>query len=269
MTILLSDIWPIAEPEGFKAHFARWNGEHEPLEVWVRDRAEWQAWQEYWPGKNDFNRPLIFSLIRFYHEPDAWLFGGVFRVEERHADRYEVSLTDSGAGLIGRLKLRSHYRERTTRVKFENHYNSLEVREILPEPYTGRAFPGYADIDLSFEELQSLVRNGRPDWQAALSSVKGVYLISDVTTDKRYVGIAYGDGGIWSRWSEYAATGHGHVAELQKLVTDPTLSYCRKAFRFALLEHRSSATSKEVMENREGYWKRILMARGEYGLSRN
>ena len=50
------------------------------------------------------------------------------------------------------------------RVNFENHYQNFEVQEILREPYSGRAFPGFEDIDLSFEELETLVRNDRPDW---------------------------------------------------------------------------------------------------------
>lgn len=46
MTILLSHIWPIATPESHKLHFARWNGESQPLEAWARDKREWQGWQE-------------------------------------------------------------------------------------------------------------------------------------------------------------------------------------------------------------------------------
>jgi hypothetical protein len=167
MTIRLSEIWPIAEPEQYKLHFARWNGENQPLEVWARDKQEWQGWQEYRSARDDFNRPFIFSLVQFYHETDIWLFGGVFRVVARHTDSYDVELTKEGEGFLGRLKLRSAYRERATRVKFENHYLGLEVQEILREPYSGRSFPGFEDIDLSFEELETLVRNSRPDWQAA------------------------------------------------------------------------------------------------------
>jgi hypothetical protein len=65
----------------------------------------------------------------------------------------------------------------------------------MSEPYSGRSFPGFEDIDLSFEELEALVRNTRPDWMAALASVKGIYLISDTNTGKRYIGSAYGDQG--------------------------------------------------------------------------
>jgi hypothetical protein len=159
MTILLHHVWRVTAPENYKLHFARWNGANQPLEVWVRDKQEWQGWQEYRPARNDFNRPLIFSQMQFYHESDIWLFGGVYRVSRRRPDAYEVELTDEGAGFIGRLKLRSPYRERATRVKFENYYSGLEVQEVLREPYSGRSFPGFEDIDLSFEELETLVRN--------------------------------------------------------------------------------------------------------------
>lgn len=269
MTILLSEIWPIISPQDYKVHFARWNQQNQPLEVWVRDKSEWLRWQEYWPGRDDFNRPLIFSLIQFYHEPDIWLFGGVFRVMQRHQNRYDVQLTQEGAGFLGRLKLRLSYRERATRVKFENHYAAFEVQEILREPYSGRTFPGFEEIDLSFEELEALVQNSRPDWRSALASVKGIYLISDITTGKRYIGSAYGDEGIWSRWCAYVATGHGGNVELRALVNDPTRAYSRKAFRFALLEYRAFATSDEVILAREAHWKRILLTRGEQGLNRN
>lgn len=269
MMIGLADIWPIAAPETYKLHFARWNGENQPLEVWARDKREWQGWQEYRPARDDFNRPSIFSLIQFYHEPDIWLFGGIFSVLARHPDRYQVELAEEGHCFLGRLKLRSAYRERATRVKFENHYLGLEVQEILREPYSGRSFPGFEDIDLSFEELESLVRHSRPDWQAAFSSIKGIYLISDIATGKRYVGSAYGDQGIWSRWCAYVASGHGGNAELRTLASDPTLEYCRQKFRFALLEARPVSTPDEQILAREAFWKRVLLTRGDYGLNRN
>lgn len=269
MTIKLHDIWPIERPEEFKVHFARWNQHAEPLEVFVRDRAEWQGWQEYRPTRDEFNRPLIFSVMQFYHETDAWLFGGIYRVLTRHEDRYEVELQQFGRGFIGRLKLRSPYRGRTTRVNFENHYDTFEVLEILREPYTGREFPGYDDIDISFEELETLVRNDRPDWKGALESVKGIYLISDTRTGKQYVGSAYSDHGIWSRWCAYVASGHGGNVELRSLVKDPSLQYCRENFRFSLLEHRSARTPDKTILNREDFWKRILLTRGKQGLNHN
>jgi hypothetical protein len=154
-------------------------------------------------------------------------------------------------------------------VNFENHYAGFEVQELLREPYSGRSFPGYEDIDLSFEELETLVRNSRPDWKAALESVKGIYLITDTKTGRRYVGSAYSDQGVWSRWCAYVASGHGGNVELRNLVSDPNLSYCRGNFRFALLEHRPFRVPDDLILAREGFWKRILLTRGEQGLNRN
>src|SRR5262249_10415888 len=153
---------------------------------------------------------------------------------------------DIAADFIGRLKLKSPYNSRAVRVNMEGQYENFEVTEILPEPYTGRPFPGYEDINLSFEEMETLVSNTRPDWKAALESVKGVYLITDVSTGKRYVGSAYGETGIWSRWCAYVHSGHGGNIELRALVTTPNLDYCRTNFRFALLEHRPFRIPDEV-----------------------
>ncbi len=107
------------------------------------------------------------------------------------------------------------------------------------------------------------------DWRASLESVKGVYLITDSRTNKRYVGSAYGESGIWSRWCAYAATGHGGNVELKTLLADEGLDYCRAHFRFALLEHRSFRVSDELILKREDFWKRLLLTRGEEGLNRN
>ena len=267
--ILLKDIWSIEDVREYKVHFGRWNGRERPLDAWVRNREHWHDWQEYRPGRNAFSRPCIFSLMDFYREQDVWLFGGIFRVLARHEDRYEVELTKRGEIFIGRLKLRSPYRSRSTRVNFENHFDKFEVSEILPELYAGRAFPGYESIDLSFTELEALVQNDRPDWRSHLENVKGVYLITDTRTGKRYVGSAYGDQGIWSRWVSYAKSGHGGNAELRELISDQDLAYPRANFRFALLEYSMARTSDETMRKREEFWKEVLLTRSKYGLNRN
>ncbi len=269
MTILLKEIFPISELKDYKVHFAKWNQKHQPLDVFIKSREEWQGWQEYRPGRDDFNRPLIFSLASFYHEPLTWLFGGIFRVLGRPESHYEVELTDIGANLIGRLKIRSPYDSRTVRVNMETQYDEFEVIEVLREPFVGRPFPGYEDINISFEEIETLVRNSRPDWKAALESVKGIYLITDVSTGKRYVGSAYGESGVWSRWCAYVGTGHGGNVELRSLTTDTTLDYYRAHFRFALLEHRPFRVADDIILSRETFWKELLLTRGEQGLNRN
>ena len=162
LPIKLRDIWKIENPEDYKVHFARKNSDGEPLEAWVRSTDEWHGWQEYWPGRNDFNRRHIFALMQFYHETDAWLFGGVFRVRERLPDAYRVELTDELAGFIGRLKLHTPYRSRPTRLKLEKQYDDFEVLEILREPYTGTHSRGFLEsMCLSANSRRSLGANGR------------------------------------------------------------------------------------------------------------
>ncbi len=269
MTILLKDIWPISNLNEYKVHFARYNQHSQPLNVFAKDFTEWQGWQEYKGQRNDFNRPYIFSLIQFYHETDSWLFGGVFKVKERHEDRYEVELDDEGKSFIGRLKIKSTYRQRATRTNLERHFEEFEVQEILREPYSGETFPGYNKIDHSFEQLETLIKRERPDWMSALKNIKGIYLITDTKTGFRYVGAAYGEQGVWSRWCDYIFTGHGHNAELQKLVKVQGIEYCRAYFHFTLIEHLPFNTFDKVIQERENYWKRILFSRGKQGLNRN
>ncbi len=268
-SILLKDIWPVNNVENYKIHFGRWykEGQVYPLDEWVSDSSKWKEWQEYRPGKNEFNREFIFSVMDFYHENDAWLFGGVFRVIGRHEDRYEVELTEKGEKYIGRLKLRLNYKERTTRVKFENHYDKFQVLEILREPYSGMVFPGYENIDIPFTELETVIE--KPDWKLALENMKGIYMITDTSTGKRYIGSAYGDWGIWSRWQDYVYSGHGGNKKLVELLGD-SLDLARANLKFTLLEVFLAKVQDDTVIRRESYWKKALLTRvEEFGLNLN
>ena len=141
----------------------------------------------------------------------------------------------------------------------ERYYACFKVKEILPVPYKGRAFPGFEGIDVSFEELKSYVETGKHDWKSTLENIKGIYLLTDTKTGKRYVGAAHGKNGVWSRWVQYINTCHGENSALKDLVNTEGDQYFRKHFRFALLEHRAFNTPVETILNREKYWKCVLM----------
>jgi len=100
-------------------------------------------------------------------------------------------------------------------------------------------------------------------------NVKGVYLIVDKNNGKKYVGSAYGDGGIWSRWSCYMGTGHGWNDELTKLIQKEGMGYAMENFRLSLLEHRSMKTDDNVIIQRESFWKEALLTRGCFGYNKN
>ena len=83
MSLALASVITIPDAKEYKVHLASWNQEDQPLEVFVRDREEWDDWNRWRSTKDQFNRPYIFSLIDFYPEPDIWLFGGIYRVLSR------------------------------------------------------------------------------------------------------------------------------------------------------------------------------------------
>lgn len=98
--------------------------------------------------------------------------------------------------------------------------------------------------------------------------MKGVYLIIDRSNGKMYVGSAYGDSGIWSRWVCYVETGHGWNDELTKLINTDGIDYARKNFQFSILEFRSMRTDDQVIIEREQYWKRVFQT-NVFGYNKN
>jgi hypothetical protein len=145
----------------------------------------------------------------------------------------------------------------------------MSVSELLKEPYSGERFPGYENICHDFGTLEVVFRTSRPDWRAALENIKGVYLITDKSNGKKYIGAAYGGAGIWSRWGSYMKTGHGWNDELTQLIEREGIDYARQNFRVALLEYRPAKTDDTVTIDREVFWKEALLSRVPHGYNKN
>ena len=273
MPISLSTLLNIQTPSEYKVHLACWNGENQPLNVFVRDRAEWDKWNSWRSSKDEFNRKFILSLAHFYLETDIWLFAGIYRVLGRkpvnQSHSYTVERVPEHDELIGRLKIHLPRPGRARSVKLENYYEQMSVSELLKEPYTGERFPGYEDISYDFETLEAVFRTSKPDWKAALENIKGVYLIADKSNGKKYVGSAYGESGIWSRWECYMNTGHGWNDELTQLIEREGIEYARQNFRISLLEYRPARTDDTLIIAREGFWKEALLSRTPLGYNKN
>lgn len=273
MPIHLSQLLPIQDPTQFKLHVARHNGRDHPLDIFVENKTHWRGWNSWRNPKNEFNRDYIFSLIDFYPENDRWLFGGIFKVLERKdhqgADGYIIEELSEYANLVGRLKIHLPKPSRGRAFLLEKHYERMTVDEILREPYSGALFPGFENIVISFHELKAIVASEKPDWKAALMGVKGVYCIMDRSSGNKYIGSAYGDSGIWSRWSQYVWSGHGGNVRLRELVEDKGIDYVMENFQIALLEHRSFKTDDSVIIQREQHWKRLMLSRGDFGYNGN
>jgi len=276
MDIPLSQIIAIDNLQDYKIHFAVWNGTDDPLDVFVRDWEEWVGWNSWkggWSsskgGRNDFNRTYVFSLIRFYPQPQKWLFGGIFEVLKRNTDSYVVELLDQGKEFIGRLLVQHPGPGVQGRAfKMENYFTDLNVSQILEHRYEGEAFCGADAIVHGFSQLEAIFTQSKSDWKSALENVKGVYLITDTSNGKMYVGSAYGDTGIWSRWSCYIDSGHGWNEGLKEEIKKHGLDYARKNFQFSVLEIFTMKTDDQFIIDREQHWKSALLTR-TFGYNKN
>ena len=136
-----------------------------------------------------------------------------------------------------------------------------EVVEIKGEKSIGD-FQSFSLVDLNYQDLKNLIHF--PDtnltWLKALSSVNGVYLIKDKISGKLYVGSAYGEQGIYGRWTAYAKNGHGGNMELKEL--NPT------NFQFSILEIVPPTATADNVIDCENRWKEKLGTR-IFGLNKN
>lgn len=271
MMIPLNEILAITGPEEYKLHLACQNpdGVH-PLDEFVAHPDNWLGWNEWRGGRNDWTRPRVLSFMEFYPRSDAWLFGGAFEVLERRSDGYKLQPDARLLKYVGRLIASFHRYQgmRGRAFRLESYLDQFTITEILPQVYSGERFPGFERINHGFGALEAIFHAERPDWKAALQSMKGVYVISDKSNGKQYIGSAYGDAGIWSRWACYVGTGHGWNDELVKLVQSKGPKYAREHFHFAILEVMIKSTPDDVVLDREAHWKLALLTR-EHGYNRN
>jgi hypothetical protein len=152
--------------------------------------------------------------------------------------------------------------------KWVQNYKEREVLEIRPKGFV-KEFTGYFDIILEFNELKAIIdkEDSNPIWKNKLSSVSGVYLILDSKTGKQYVGSAYGEGGIWSRWKEYVEKdGHGDDKQLKKLIKKD--KKYNQNFQFSILETLPSNWTQEEVIAHEKQYKDKLGTR-KFGLNSN
>ena len=109
----------------------------------------------------------------------------------------------------------------------------LEVIEILSTAYDGDEFPGYENIRLSFSQLETIIRNKRSGWLDALRNQKAVYLITDTSNGKMYVGSATAQYGmLLQRWTNYIDNGHGGNVEPKHIVDTKGFDYIKANFQY-------------------------------------
>ena len=138
----------------------------------------------------------------------------------------------------------------------------------LQEAGSMGAFPGYAELLLSFADLLRLFSNpgANAGWHARLKAIKAVYLIQHRSSGQLYVGSAAGAQGLWGRWNDYVQNGHGGNVGLRKLLqTDPL---AHNDFSFSVMRVLPWNTSDEEVLRIESLEKAKLGTR-VHGLTRN
>lgn len=151
----------------------------------------------------------------------------------------------------------------------QNGTTAKELLEIRPA-VSKIDFISYDKVILSYDTLHKIVysKAAYKKWEDKLSTVAGVYLITDTKTGKHYVGSASGEnGGIWRRWSEYAQTKHGGNKLLKEFIAADA-DYC-KNFQYSILEvFPIKGDPNDVLDSEKRY-KQKLLSYYPYGLNDN
>lgn len=214
-------------------------------------------------GKMSYDQDdLVIGLAKI--EKDRWLLFDISRVtKDLHIKNdvgYEhVSLEEEYGKYFGRIVVRYHNTSQNLIRRASSIMEHLAVEKVMPDVFDDDIFPGYENVNISWSEMRRNME--KESWKTALQNQKGVYLISDTKTGKLYVGSAYGENMILSRWRNYIDTGHGGNVELKELMAAHGFDYIKQNFRYSILDIYKSKVDDETIIGREGWWKEALLSR--------
>lgn len=252
----------------------RYNGWDDPISIFKRDPKELLGWN-YWNSQSYKKGQISVGLVDM-HGGDWLLFtvGVITKVLDKpkdyHGVQVEFETQSQYEDLFGRVVV--HY-ENKTRQMFrtaDSIINELIIKEILPSFYTGFDFPGYDKVCLPFKDLKTIVNGDYPSYKNALENQKAVYVITDKSNGKLYVGSATAQYGmLLSRWSSYASNGHGGNVELRKIVNAKGIQYVIDNFQYSIIENFNSKVDDSYVLDRESYWKKVLDTKIPHGYNDN
>ena len=250
------------DPKETKVHLAAHNGIVNPLDVYLDEESKFKKWQEHQNRKN-FERRYILSLIQMPGN-SLWLFVGIYKSnsvqksKDQKSFYYTTELTDIAEDLRGRLIIKHVRSGRNSYRNGDGLVDSAHLYEIKSDRVMFSIFKSYKEIFLTRGKLEILFRHSYPSWKGALSTIKGVYLISDSSSGKLYVGSAYGENGIWQRWEEYSKNYHGGNTEFKELFKTKKKG-AFSSFAYSILETFTMDSSKKDIIEAEERWKKKLL----------
>ena len=251
--------------------------------LFKEDETEWEqinAWKTKHPNNNLNHADYLLAFAQYYpYGPEYFIFGGLYKIKKIEPEvfdevGYELTLMDDYKEYRKRLivKLKKTIGRDLYNRLYKNIQDTLEpeVYEIAPNTKLGH-FPGYQNVTLSHPQMQQIISRNEPSWKQALMNVKGVYVITDLSNGKLYIGSASGNtDGIWQRWSDYAnienLTGGNKL--LNEIKLDKGKDYIVNNFQYSILEIFDTKTKADTIINRENYWKNVFCTR-KYGMNYN
>ena len=251
--------------------------------LFKEDETEWEqinAWKTKHPNNNLNHADYLLAFAQYYpYGPEYFIFGGLYKIKKIEPEvydevGYELTLMEDYKEYRKRLivKLKKPIGRDLYNRLYKNIQDTLEpeVYEIAPNTKLGH-FPGYQNVTLSHPQMQQIISRNEPSWKQALMNVKGVYVITDLSNGKLYIGSASGNtDGIWQRWSDYAnienLTGGNKL--LNEIKLDKGKDYIINNFQYSILEIFDTKTKVDTIINRENYWKNVFCTR-KHGMNFN
>ena len=265
MTILINDILNLKNLENTKIRFVVPYLTVDPMELFKNDRKELLNWLFWNYGKKEFKvGQTAIGFVKI--EKDKWLLFDISKINNDlnifNGVGYEYEQIKEFEKYFGRVVIEYKNKVQTLCRKADSVIRDCKVLQILEDTFDDDIFPGYENVNKSWKELQNILNKGA--WKTALENQKGIYLITDKSNGKMYVGSATGDDMIYGRWSTYIKNGHGDNEELRK----KGFSHIKDNFCYSILDIYKSTTPDPIIRKRESWWKKTLQSRA-FGYNKN
>lgn len=252
-------------------------GGQDPMELYLENREKVNTeWLLAKKKKGFFQEgEIAIALVRL-DDQGRWLLTTIKRitkaldvVSETGAIAYEASELEQYAPYFGRTVVRYHKTGQAPLWRYKKIHEKLVVDEILPAVYTGEGFPGYDQVRLSWQKLKRIAEQRPADWINALENQKAVYLITDTSNGKLYVGSATSRNRmLMVRWESYVKTLHGGNKKLRRIVEEKGEDHIKNYYQYSILENYNAKVSDDFVLKREAWWKEVLQSR-TYGYNDN
>jgi len=264
--IQINDLLNLDNLENVKVRFVLPYKDQNPIELFKHNRKEllnWQFWN--YSKKRSFKEgEIAIGFVKV--NTDKWLLFDISHVKKDlnifNGVGYEYESIEKYEKFLGRTIIKFKNNSQNLVRKATSVIDNCLVSQLLETTFNDDIFPGYENVNISWKRLEKVINNN--SWKAALTNQKGVYLITDKSSGKMYVGSAYGENMLHGRWTNYIKNGHGGNKELRNLKFDTI----KENFNYSILEIYKSTIDDKIIINRESWWKKTLMSK-KYGYNSN